>query len=344
MMYIIFFKINKENFAQRGYQHIFKEFIWYVNTYKTIKYNCNDKEDYIYTVERYFMDVYLNNLELKRINLKEFNFQNSNLCNLKFIQCKMENVRFNVAKLRNNVSMSLCNVKKCNFMFDNTWNNTLELTDCKINELSMKPRKVRLLRCYINNLCLNLEDMELIEFEECVINKLLFVKGVSKTADACIEFRNCDFKTNIMLDGVRVSIKLKGKNLFLGQGSVFKNITCPNKIENIDKIERNEVIPKVDNEEISAFCEMHIKIEYQEDILPHCQVLYNKKRTLIDINNHQVIDGEIPEEQLCLISAWCIIHKDELMENWILSKEMKKLNQIAPFESLWITWGQVPMW
>ena len=111
---------------------------------------------------------------------------------------------------------------------------------------------------------------------------------------------------------------------------MFKNITCPNKIENIDKIERNEVIPKVDNEEISAFCEMHIKIEYQEDILPHCQVLYNKKRTLIDINNHQVIDGEIPEEQLCLISAWCIIHKDELMENWILSKEMKKLNQIAP--------------
>ena len=61
------------------------------------------------------------------------------------------------------------------------------------------------------------------------------MKGVSKTADACIEFRNCDFKTNIMLDGVRVSIKLKGKSLYLGKGSVFKNITCPNKIENIDK-------------------------------------------------------------------------------------------------------------
>lgn len=332
MMYIIFFKLNKESFAQREYQHIFKEFIWYVNTYKTIKYNCNDKdkEDYIYTVERYFMEIYLSNLELKRINLKKFNFQNSNLCDLKFIQCKMENVRFNAAKLRNNVLMSLCNIKKCNFMFDNTWKNTLELTDCRIDGLSMKPRKVRLLRCYINDLCLNLEDMELMEFEECVINKLIFVKGVSKTADACIEFRNCDFKTNIMLDGVRVSIKLKGKSLYLGKGSVFKNITCPNKIENIDKIEKNKVIPKADNEEISVFCEMHIKMEYQEEMLPHFQVLYNKKQALIGINNHQIIEGKIPEEQSCLVSAWCIIHKDELMENWILSREMKKLNQIAP--------------
>lgn len=133
-----------------------------------------------------------------------------------------------------------------------------------------------------------------------------------------------------MLDGVRVSIKLKGKSLYLGKGSVFKNITCPNKIENIDKIEKNKVIPKADNEEISVFCEMHIKMEYQEEMLPHFQVLYNKKQALIGINNHQIIEGKIPEEQSCLVSAWCIIHKDELMENWILSREMKKLNQIAP--------------
>lgn len=329
MMYIIFFKINEFSFASKGCGHIFKEFMWYVNTYKTIKYNCNNNVNYIYTVERYFMDVSLNELKIKRINLKEFNFQNSNLSDLKFEQCKMLDTRFYAAKLGNKIEMKLCDIKNCNFMFDNEKKNELELTDCSIDDVKIKPRKVTFLRCHINKLHLNLQEMKKIEFKECVINKLFFTDGVSRNADAVIEFRNCNFKTDIKLKDVRVLIRM-GKYLYLGNGRVFKNITYQNKIETLDeRAEENENLINTDGE-ISVFYEIHVKMQYQKDMRPCFQVVYNDKKALIDINSSQVIDGEVPEEQMYLILAWCVIHKDELIENWSLSKERKQLNVIDP--------------
>lgn len=93
------------------------------------------------------MDVSLNELKIKRINLKEFNFQNSNLSDLKFEQCKMLDTRFYAAKLGNKIEMKSCDIKNCNFMFDNEKKNELELTDCSIDDVKIKPRKVTFLRC-----------------------------------------------------------------------------------------------------------------------------------------------------------------------------------------------------
>ena len=214
-------------------------------------------------------------------------------------------------------------------MFDNEKKNELELTDCSIDDVKIKPRKVTFLRCYINKLHLNLQEMKKIEFKECVINTLFFTDGVSKNADAVIEFRNCNFKTDIKLKDVRVLIRML-KYLYLGNGRVFKNITYRNKIETLDeRAEENENLINTDGE-ISVFYEIHVKMQYQKDMRPCFQVVYNDKKALIDINSSQVIDGEVPEEQMYLILAWCVIHKDELIENWSLSKERKQLNVIDP--------------
>ncbi|MCG4783525.1 DUF4160 domain-containing protein, partial [Acetatifactor sp. DFI.5.50] len=41
-------------------------------------------------------------------------------------------------------------------------------------------------------------------------------------------------------------------------------------------------------------------------------------------------DGALPSRQLKLILAWCVIHQDELMQNWELSKDGLSLNRINP--------------
>ncbi len=40
--------------------------------------------------------------------------------------------------------------------------------------------------------------------------------------------------------------------------------------------------------------------------------------------------GALPSRQLKLVLAWCVLHQDELMQNWELAKEGRPLNEIAP--------------
>lgn len=65
-------------------------------------------------------------------------------------------------------------------------------------------------------------------------------------------------------------------------------------------------------------------------ILPHFQAEYNGNKAIIDINEARVIKGALPSRQLKLILAWCVIHQDELMQNWELSKDGLPLNRINP--------------
>ena len=51
---------------------------------------------------------------------------------------------------------------------------------------------------------------------------------------------------------------------------------------------------------------------------------------IVDIIKGKVIKGGFPSKQLKMIFAWTIIHQDELMQNWELSKDGKTLNRINP--------------
>lgn len=46
--------------------------------------------------------------------------------------------------------------------------------------------------------------------------------------------------------------------------------------------------------------------------------------------NDEPIHVHLPKRQLKLVLAWAEIHKDELMQNWELSKDNKPLNRINP--------------
>lgn len=51
---------------------------------------------------------------------------------------------------------------------------------------------------------------------------------------------------------------------------------------------------------------------------------------MIDTLNGSVLRGSLPNKQIMLILAWCEIHRDELMQDWELSKQNHPLNRINP--------------
>ncbi|MBQ4511675.1 MAG: DUF4160 domain-containing protein [Anaerolineaceae bacterium] len=69
---------------------------------------------------------------------------------------------------------------------------------------------------------------------------------------------------------------------------------------------------------------------YNGHLPPHFHAEYNDEKAIIDFLKSRVIKGALPSKQLKLVLAWTIIHQDELMENWELSRIRKPLNRIAP--------------
>ena len=82
--------------------------------------------------------------------------------------------------------------------------------------------------------------------------------------------------------------------------------------------------------EISLFFGIRVTINYNDYIPPHFHAEYNGNKALIEIDGARVIKGALPSRQLKLILAWCVLHQDELMQNWELSKDGKPMNRINP--------------
>ena len=82
--------------------------------------------------------------------------------------------------------------------------------------------------------------------------------------------------------------------------------------------------------EISLFFGIRVTMFYSDHNPPHFHAEYAGHKALIDIQGGYVIRGALPARQLKLILAWCELHRDELMQNWELSKDARPLNHIAP--------------
>lgn len=53
-------------------------------------------------------------------------------------------------------------------------------------------------------------------------------------------------------------------------------------------------------------------------------------KAIIEIDVARCIKGALPSRQLKLILTWCVLHQDELIQNWELSKDVKTMNRINP--------------
>lgn len=82
--------------------------------------------------------------------------------------------------------------------------------------------------------------------------------------------------------------------------------------------------------EISLFYGIRVTMYYDDHNPPHFHVQYAGYKAVIDIQKAAVIIGALPNKQLKLVLAWSVIHQDELMQNWELSKDNLPLNRINP--------------
>ena len=82
--------------------------------------------------------------------------------------------------------------------------------------------------------------------------------------------------------------------------------------------------------EISLFYGIRVTMYYDDHNPPHFHVEYAGNKAIIDILNASVMRGAMPNTQLKLVLAWCVLHQDELMQNWELSKQSLPLNRINP--------------
>lgn len=82
--------------------------------------------------------------------------------------------------------------------------------------------------------------------------------------------------------------------------------------------------------EICLFYGIRVTMYYDDHNPPHFHVEYAGNKAIIDILNASVMRGALPNKQLKLVLAWCVLHQDELMQNWELSKQSLPLNRINP--------------
>jgi GH15 family glucan-1,4-alpha-glucosidase len=65
---------------------------------------------------------------------------------------------------------------------------------------------------------------------------------------------------------------------------------------------------------------------------PHIHALYQNKKALFDIKTGEKTDGNLPKDKEKLVSAWIILHKDELLADWELAQNGELPYNIEPLK------------
>lgn len=82
---------------------------------------------------------------------------------------------------------------------------------------------------------------------------------------------------------------------------------------------------------ISMFYGIVIKMYYDEHNPPHFHAFYGEYKAMFNLDG-ELMEGNIPNSKAKLITAWTLIHKDELMANWQLAKDSEVLYNIKPLD------------
>jgi uncharacterized protein DUF4160 len=84
--------------------------------------------------------------------------------------------------------------------------------------------------------------------------------------------------------------------------------------------------------EVSRFFGIAIGLYYSEHGRPHFHALYGEYDASIDIENGEIIAGQLPKRALALVAEWQTAHRAELRENWQRARQHEPLRNIAPLE------------
>ena len=62
---------------------------------------------------------------------------------------------------------------------------------------------------------------------------------------------------------------------------------------------------------------------------PHIHCIYGDAEVVVALDG-EVLEGEFPVRQMKLLSAWMVLHEDELLANWNLLREGDGYFKIEP--------------
>ena len=65
---------------------------------------------------------------------------------------------------------------------------------------------------------------------------------------------------------------------------------------------------------------------------PHIHAFFQGDKAIFDIKTAEKTEGSIPSDKEKLISAWIILHKDELLANWELAQNGELPYSIEPLK------------
>ncbi|MCM1228337.1 MAG: DUF4160 domain-containing protein [Clostridium sp.] len=82
---------------------------------------------------------------------------------------------------------------------------------------------------------------------------------------------------------------------------------------------------------ISMFYGILIRMYFDDHNPPHIHAIYGSEEACYNFEGN-VIDGKLPSKQHKLVTAWIVIHQDELKANWQLAHDDEPLFKIEPLK------------
>ena len=63
---------------------------------------------------------------------------------------------------------------------------------------------------------------------------------------------------------------------------------------------------------------------------PHFHAIHGDDVAVFSIKTGQMIEGDLPSKKAALVTAWTILHQDELLKNWNNLINGEKTSKIKP--------------
>ena len=63
---------------------------------------------------------------------------------------------------------------------------------------------------------------------------------------------------------------------------------------------------------------------------PHILAIYQNKEAIFSIKTGEKTDGKLPGDKEKLVSAWIVVHREELLANWALAQNGELPFNIEP--------------
>lgn len=81
---------------------------------------------------------------------------------------------------------------------------------------------------------------------------------------------------------------------------------------------------------ISEFFGILIYMYHRDHAPPHFHAEYGEHEALYSIRTLEVIQGNLPRRVHNLVMEWADLHREELMEDWLLARQHRPLLKIEP--------------